>query len=359
MENKVQHDLSYRTLLKVFVAYLVACALVKLAPFMLFLFIAVLIGVTLSPVVDYAVRKKIPKWVAQSIVSLVLVGFVVFIFAFLVPEMVNQMTAFGQKVPEIQKQVEQAIGSETIRGKVHDFFSKMPEHLGGVEGAGAVAKIGEGTIMMIYNLVLLLILSIYFMIDGKRSFAWVLHFFKPATQAKMQKSSGEIQSVIYAYVFAQFITCAFVAIYTFAANRILEIPGALTLATIATVCDLVPVVGFFTSLAVAVMMAITVSTSKAVTIAVLYALYTFIENYFITPRVYGRTMKLSKLAVLLSILVGGELAGIQGMLLVLPLVGSFEVIEKYWFRSTFEKLPPSEEEEADAEKKAEAANKAT
>lgn len=51
-------------------------------------------------------------------------------------------------------------------------------------------------------------------------------------------------------------------------------------------------------------------------------------------------MKLSKLAVLLSILVGGELAGIQGMLLVLPLVGSFEVIEKYWFRSTFRETSP-------------------
>lgn len=344
MQPKMELEIPNRTLLKIFIALVLAWAVIKLAPFFLFLLISILIGVTLSPIVNYAQEKGMPKWLGQSVVSLCLVGFVAFVFTYLVPSVVNQMTAFGQKIPELQKQAEQLIASDAIRARVHDFFQKMPETVSG-EAPGTVVKLGQTTLLIAYNLVVLLILSIYFMIDGERSFKWVLHFFKPATQDKLRKGAHEIRSVIFAYVMAQLITCAFVAIYTFAANTLVGIPGALTLATIATVCDLVPVVGFFTSLGVAVMMALTVSSSKAITIAFFYLLYTFIENYFITPRVYGKTMKLSKLAVLLSILIGGELAGIQGMLLILPLVGSFEIIEKYWFRTTFDKLPPSDQEE--------------
>jgi predicted PurR-regulated permease PerM len=57
-----------------------------------------------------------------------------------------------------------------------------------------------------------------------------------------------------------------------------------------------------------------------------------LENYVIVPRVYGSRMKLSTIAVLLSFMAAGLLAGIPGVLLVLPIVASYPIVERIWFR---------------------------
>jgi predicted PurR-regulated permease PerM len=75
----------------------------------------------------------------------------------------------------------------------------------------------------------------------------------------------------------------------------------------------------------------------ALEIGLLYIVYSVIENYLIVPKVYGQTMKLSRLVVLISILIGGQLAGIFGMILILPLVGSWRAIEKYWIEPCISK----------------------
>jgi predicted PurR-regulated permease PerM len=330
MQNpKLEIELPWTTLFKVLIAVAIAAFVVKLAPFLLYLALIVLIGVTLIGVVDYGVSKGIPRRLTQAVVSLLLIGFFIFVATFLVPAVADQIAAFVKKLPELQKQVEESISSETIRAQVHHFFEQAPEKMGN-DAPNQIAKMGGGVVSAIYYLIVLLILSIYVMLDGQRAYEWILHFFKPATQEKLKKTSLDVRTVILSYVFAQLITCCFVAIYTFTANTVLHIPSAILLATIATICDLIPVIGFFTSLFSAMLLAFTVSASKAFIIAALYILYSIIENYLITPHVYGKTMKLSKLAVLLSILVGGQLFGIEGMLLALPIAGSFTAIEKYW-----------------------------
>ena len=101
-------------------------------------------------------------------------------------------------------------------------------------------------------------------------------------------------------------------------------------AAIATICDLVPVVGFISSLALSSLVALTVSPTTSLILAGLYVGYTAIENYLIIPRVYGETMKLSRLAVLLSVLAGVALGGITEIFLILPLVGPWHSIEQFW-----------------------------
>ena len=54
--------------------------------------------------------------------------------------------------------------------------------------------------------------------------------------------------------------------------------------------------------------------------------YQQIENHFLQPVIYGRTVQLSPLAVLISVLVGAELAGILGALAAIPVAGSLQVV---------------------------------
>jgi hypothetical protein len=56
------------------------------------------------------------------------------------------------------------------------------------------------------------------------------------------------------------------------------------------------------------------------------------EAYFLVPRLYGNTLRLSTLTVLLALLIGGSLQGLAGALLVLPVVAAYPIIERIWLR---------------------------
>jgi predicted PurR-regulated permease PerM len=72
-------------------------------------------------------------------------------------------------------------------------------------------------------------------------------------------------------------------------------------------------------------------------------LYQQLENHVLQPLVYGRSVKLSPLAVLIAVLIGVELAGILGALAAIPIGGSIAVIAKElmrWRRETMIETPP-------------------
>lgn len=328
--NTFKLDIPAKTFVKIFVALILAAVLIEISPLILLFFLSMLLALALSPIVDWAVSKKVPQWLAQALMALFLVALVGFIVGFLVPQAIGQIIAILNDLPKYEKDLEESISSVWLRERVHESYVHLPDQFGNIPAR--VAQIGSATINGVYHLVLFLIMSIYLMIDGDRAYHWLAAFFNKDNQEKLEKTSAEVRPIISAFFMGQLVNCTFVAAYAFTANTILNIPGALLLATIAAFCDIIPVVGFITSLTIATLMGLTVSPGTALTIACLYVGYSLIENYIIVPRVFGHTMKLSKLAVLVSLLVGGALCGIPGMLLVLPIVGSYPVIEKYWLR---------------------------
>ena len=63
-----------------------------------------------------------------------------------------------------------------------------------------------------------------------------------------------------------------------------------------------------------------------------FLIYQQVENHILQPVIYGRTVQLSPLAVLISILIGAELAGILGALAAIPVAGSIQVVLLDWRR---------------------------
>jgi predicted PurR-regulated permease PerM len=75
-----------------------------------------------------------------------------------------------------------------------------------------------------------------------------------------------------------------------------------------------------------------------VAVLVLYIVYQQIENYVIMPRIYGTTLKVSPLSILIGVLIGGQLLGVTGILLALPITAAIPVIERIWHED-LEDLP--------------------
>ncbi len=80
----------------------------------------------------------------------------------------------------------------------------------------------------------------------------------------------------------------------------------------------------------------TVSPTASLLVVLLYGAYHVAENYFIMPRVYGHKLRLSGLAVLLSMMAGGMAAGLVGAIAMLPLVAAYPALESLWLAPKLE-----------------------
>jgi predicted PurR-regulated permease PerM len=137
--------------------------------------------------------------------------------------------------------------------------------------------------------------------------------------------------VIAAYIRGNIITSLLAAVFTWTALAAMQVPGALLLALLAGILDFVPVVGFFVSAAPAHLLGLTVSPTVALGVALFYVAYNTVENYYIQPKVYGRELRLSDLAVITAFLVGGAIGGVIGALIALPVAAAYPAVERIWF----------------------------
>jgi predicted PurR-regulated permease PerM len=79
------------------------------------------------------------------------------------------------------------------------------------------------------------------------------------------------------------------------------------------------------------------SIVAGIVVLAFFIVYQQIENHLLQPLVYGRTVQLSPLAVLISVLIGAEIAGIIGALAAIPVAGSIQVVLVDWFRERRER----------------------
>jgi AI-2E family transporter len=111
---------------------------------------------------------------------------------------------------------------------------------------------------------------------------------------------------------------------------VLNVPGALPLAFLAAFSDLIPLIGPFVAVAPSVLFALAVGPVQAVIALIGLVIYHQFESHLLLPRVYGQSLRLSPIAVIVALLIGEQLLGIVGALLALPMAAGIRVlVENY------------------------------
>jgi len=174
------------------------------------------------------------------------------------------------------------------------------------------------------------------MADGLRAIKWLIVFFPAGEREKISQALGQISHLISSYVTGQFFISVLAATYLFIVLKLLGVPMALLVGIFAGICDILPIIGFFLAVFLAMAMGLANSPTTAALIFVFYGAYHLFENFFIVPRVYGKKLRLSKLAVPLAVAAGGLVAGVVGAIAVLPIVAAYPVVERLWLAGKFE-----------------------
>jgi predicted PurR-regulated permease PerM len=330
----VSIDVTWKSLFRIFFAAVLGYAAFLLWPLAKLLLVSILIAAALYPIVKWARRRGWPRWVGLLMASLTLIIVVGGCFGLLGPMVYQQATVLSKNLPTVEKDIIAKLPPsvrQDIQSKITEAGMSSSEKIVG----GALA-VGATTVRGIFDFLLILVLSIYFMIDGERTIQWLRVFFPVKERARISQALAETNELIVAYMVGQFITSALAAAYVFILLSILHVPLALLLGIIAGIFDILPIIGVVLSVLPAALMALTVSPMTSLLVVVLYVAYHLCENYFIVPKVYGKKLRLSTLTVLLSITIAGTLAGVIGAIIILPIVAAYPVIERLWLRGSLE-----------------------
>jgi predicted PurR-regulated permease PerM len=107
---------------------------------------------------------------------------------------------------------------------------------------------------------------------------------------------------------------------------VMGVPYSVALGLIVGILDLIPLAGATIAGIIVGLVAFLHSIPAGIVVVVFFIVYQQIENHLLQPLVYGRTVQLSPLAVLISVLIGAELAGVLGALAAIPVAGALQVV---------------------------------
>ncbi len=336
--------------------FVLASVVVAAREIVLLVFIAVLLGAALAPVVGtIRGRTGIGRGLSILIVYAAFLAGVIAIAVFIVPAAVVQLGAALSRLPQFLDQVRawsaqlrpdalaEGIGSllDAVEAPFLPGPPPTPESV--LEVSLLVGQVAAA-------LVTLLVLVFFWLTERSRLQRYALAFMPSHRRAGIRDAWNEVEARLGLWVRGQLILMATIGVATGIAYSLLGLPAALLLALIAALAEVIPILGPLIGAAPAVLVATTISPEVVLlTIGITIVLH-FIEGNVLVPLVMRNSVGLSPFLVLASLLVGGAVAGILGAIVAVPIVAGITVVlERLQDRDTPVPIDPAAVETPSAE----------
>ena len=133
------------------------------------------------------------------------------------------------------------------------------------------------------------------------------------------------------YIQGQMIVAFCIGVLLFIGYKIIGLEYALILACIAAVTSVVPYLGPMIAISPAIIIALVDSPLMLLKLAVVWMAVQFLEGHFISPSIMGKTMKIHPLTIIFVLLCAGNMLGIIGVILGIPLYAIMKVLVQFFF----------------------------
>jgi putative heme transporter len=293
--------------------------LAKVWQVLLILAIALILAGTLSPVVDWLERHGAKRGVALFTV-LILLLFAVIGFGFLViPALVGEGKQLMKDAPHIQARIaDYAARFPPLADRANDIRDAKPAAFLAPLG-GSVVSYAQSAFELVVYIVTTIALAFYLIADRERVLGFLYALIPRRYHVRTARLLLALETIVGGYMRGQALTSLLIGGFTYALLLVVGVPNALILAILAAFTDLIPYIGPVLATAAPVLFALSKGVPQAVIVLVALVLYEELESRLIIPRVYGKTLRLSPVAVTVALLMGGKLFGIIGALLALPI----------------------------------------
>jgi predicted PurR-regulated permease PerM len=292
--------------------------------------VATFLAIGLERIVGGMTKRGMPRWLAMTIlfvgVTIVFCGGI----AAIIPAIVKESAEFIENAPGYyetlmsSKYIEQFGGESGLKERAEGVLtaSNVTKALGGV--AGGVASFFGGLVWFVTTI----LLTIFILAAYKQLRKGVIRLFAASQREQTDRILEGILRQIGAYLIGALAIGAFAGISSWIFMAIAGIPYAALLALLVALLDLIPQIGATIGAVVVTLVALAVSPMTAVASAIFFIAYQQLENWVIYPTVMRSAVKVSNLAAIVAVLVGGTLFGVVGIVLSVPLYAAIRLIGK-------------------------------
>jgi predicted PurR-regulated permease PerM len=205
--------------------------------------------------------------------------------------------------------------------------------LAGNLGKPALA-LGKGALSAFVALGTIFILVVLLLLEGPKLRSAVLQLLSPERSIRYQRLGGEVSRSVSGYILGDVLTSVIAGLVVLITLAALQVPYALLWALWVALVDFVPTVGGALAGIPTVLFALAQSLTAGAVTAVVFLIYTQVENHVLNPVIMSRTVKVSPLLVVLSVLVaadlgnwvGGAFAAFAAALVAVPFAGVAQIV---------------------------------
>jgi predicted PurR-regulated permease PerM len=295
----------------------------------------------LLPVVGLLERRlSLPRTVAAGVVFLGLLAAIIGGARLLVPLAIDQGRDLQRTLPTLVANAENTLTETADQIGLADLDALFVNFAGVTDLTQMVARgavpfiVGIGHFLL--ELLVFLIATFFLLRDAPRLFQWFRRILPASQRNELIPLFAQVNAVLGRYVRGQMFLIGVMSTATFIGLSILQVPFVLLLAILTGVLEVIPIVGPITAGAIACLVALGHPAPWGLSqiwyvaiVAVMYTVLRHAEDYFVIPLVIGRIVKLHPAVVIFSLLTGGALYGLLGVLVAVPVAATLRLVLIY------------------------------
>ncbi|HEL1613953.1 TPA: AI-2E family transporter [Streptococcus suis] len=302
----------------------------------------------LNPIVDWLEKYKITRTAAISVLFVLIGMLLVWGLAVVIPSIQGQVVSFAQNLPsniqKIESQVTTLLENEQfeqfrptaleILNKVNDQIVSYAQKFSSSAVNWASSLISTASQIIVAILIMPFILF-YLLRDGQHLNRHVTQYLPTKWRSSVSKVLTDVNAQLSNYVRGQVTVAIIVALMFSVMFSVIGLSYPVTLGVMAGFLNLIPYLGSFLAMIPAVVLGLIAGPVMLVKVLIVFMLEQTIEGRFVTPLIIGSSLSIHPITILFVLLTAGQMYGVLGVLLGIPIYASIKVVVKAafnWYR---------------------------
>jgi predicted PurR-regulated permease PerM len=300
-------------------------------------------GMAVALVLSFPVRflsRALPRGIAIAIVVLTLLAILVVAAIVLVPLAVGQLASLAEQAPRLldeaygwaQRVVERLDRMGLLDTSPDEAMAQL-QRTGATRAEGLLEGIVarsfdtlSGTVGGVFTTLSVILIAAYLLADGERFRVGCIRFLPVQYRDDALVLWTDVVDALSRYLTGLLVSLTFQGVASTVALTLLGVPYALLLGIWTTIGAIIPFLGSYIGGIPATIVAFTVSPTVGILTALTYVVINFVDGNLIAPRVQGNAIRVSPLFVFLAVIAGGQIAGIWGALMAVPILAVGRVV---------------------------------
>ncbi len=299
------------------------------------LFVAIVIGTVIRPVVAWLHQLGLPQTVGVVLVYLLLLLLLTGFLLLLFPLLSDQSRTIAAAIPDYYQSLREWVitNPNPSLASLSEFLPATLPKLSPVQQTGIEMMASAGQVAgylavlakVLFTATIILVLGFYWTLEGPRIIQSALLLVPQNQRESISDLFSAMESKVGFYMIGQSFLCLVIGLMALVAYLLIGLPNALVLALIAGVLEAVPMVGPFLGAVPAALVALSIAPGKLIWVIIATIIIQQLENSLLVPRIMRKAVGVNPFVTLLSLFAFSTLFGLAGALMAIPIAAMIQL----------------------------------